>query len=220
MRKQRALFSGVLSPNLPSGICVLWMIILVLSEFCLSFNIDVSRPLVFQGTADTNFGAALDLLNNSDGKWVVIGAPLDTLSNAEGYSKTGNIYLCPIRLDKNRSDVTECSELNLPDVGKIVSDDSMFGSSVMVLEETTVVCAPGYKNTFKNNDTSGACVYFQNENPSDISSFLIRIPASDTYSFSWSMFGFSTTAGINKTFPYTIGGPNSGWQAQSYGNNE
>lgn len=58
------------------------------------------------------------------------------------------------------------------------------------------VCAPGYKNTFKNNDTSGACVYFQNENPSDISSFLIRIPASDTYSFSWSMFGFSTTAGI------------------------
>uniref|UniRef100_K1R2M9 Uncharacterized protein C4orf8-like protein n=1 Tax=Magallana gigas TaxID=29159 RepID=K1R2M9_MAGGI len=50
---------------------------------------------------------------------VVIGAPLDTLSNAEGYSKTGNIYLCPIRLDKNRSDVTECSELNLPDVGKI-----------------------------------------------------------------------------------------------------
>lgn len=213
MREQRALFSGVLSPNLPSGICVLWMIILVLSEFCLSFNIDVSRPLVFQGTADTNFGAALDLLNNSDGKWVVIGAPLDTLSNAEGYSKTGNIYLCPIRLDKNRSDVTECSELNLPDVGKIVSDDSMFGSSVMVLEETTVVCAPGYKNTFKNNDTSGACVYFQNENPSDISSFLIRIPATDTYSFSWSMFGFSTTAGINKTFPYTIGGPNSGWQA-------
>lgn len=213
MREQRALFSGVLSPNLPSGICVLWMIILVLSEFCLSFNIDVSRPLVFQGTADTNFGAALDLLNNSDGKWVVIGAPLDTLSNAEGYSKTGNIYLCPIRLDKNRSDVTECSELNLPDVGKIVSDDSMFGSSVMVLEETTVVCAPGYKNTFKNNDTSGACVYFQNENPSDISSFLIRIPSTDTYSFSWSMFGFSTTAGINKTFPYTIGGPNSGWQA-------
>lgn len=58
------------------------------------------------------------------------------------------------------------------------------------------VCAPGYKNTFKNNDTSGACVYFKNENPSDISSFLIRIPASDTYSFSWSMFGFSTTAGI------------------------
>lgn len=50
---------------------------------------------------------------------MVIGAPLDTLSNAEGYSKTGNIYLCPIRLDKNRSDVTECSELNLPDVGKI-----------------------------------------------------------------------------------------------------
>lgn len=58
------------------------------------------------------------------------------------------------------------------------------------------VCAPGYKNTFKNNDTSGACVYFQNENPSDISSFLIRIPLSDTYFFSWSMFGFSTTAGI------------------------
>lgn len=58
------------------------------------------------------------------------------------------------------------------------------------------VCAPGYKNTFKNNDTSGACVYFQNENPSDISSFLIRIPSTDTYSFSWSMFGFSTTAGI------------------------
>lgn len=58
------------------------------------------------------------------------------------------------------------------------------------------VCAPGYKNTFKNNDTSGACVYFKNENPSDISSFLIRIPATDTYSFSWSMFGFSTTAGI------------------------
>lgn len=75
MREQRALFSGVLSPNLPSGICVLWMIILVLSEFCLSFNIDVSRPLVFQGTADTNFGAALDLLNNSDGKWWVIYTP-------------------------------------------------------------------------------------------------------------------------------------------------
>lgn len=213
MREQTALFSGVLSPNLRSGICVLWMIILVLSEFCLSFNIDVSRPLVFQGTADTNFGAALDLLNNSDGKWVVIGAPLDTLSNAEGYTKTGNIYLCQIRLNKNRTDVTECSELNLPDVGKIVSDDSMFGSSVMVLEETTVVCAPGYQNVFKNNDSSGACVYFQNENPSDISSFLIRIPSTDTYSFSWSMFGFSTTAGINKTFPYTIGGPNSGWQA-------
>lgn len=213
MREQTALFSGVLSPNLRSGICVLWMIILVLSEFCLSFNIDVSRPLVFQGTADTNFGAALDLLNNSDGKWVVIGAPLDTMSNAEGYTKTGNIYLCQIRLNKNRTDVTECSELNLPDVGKIVSDDSMFGSSVMVLEETTVVCAPGYQNVFKNNDSSGACVYFQNENPSDISSFLIRIPSTDTYSFSWSMFGFSTTAGINKTFPYTIGGPNSGWQA-------
>lgn len=213
MKVQTSSFSGVLSPNLRSGRCVRWIMLLVLCEFCWSFNIDVTRPLVFQGNAGTNFGASLDLLNNTDGKWVVIGAPLDTLSYAQDFTQTGNIYLCQIQLNKNRTDVTDCSELNLPEVGKIASTGSLFGSSVMVLEETTVVCAPGYKNPLKNNDSSGACVYFQNENLSDIASFLIRIPSSDSYSMSWSMFGFSTTAGINTTFPFTIGGPNSGWQA-------
>ena len=59
------------------------------------------------------------------------------------------------------------------------------------------ICAPGYQNPLKNNDTSGSCVYFENDKPSTISQLLIRIPSPDTsYSFSWSLYGFSITAGM------------------------
>lgn len=47
----------------------IWMLTLVLCEFCWSFNIDVTRPLIFHGKASTHFGAAVELLNNTDGKW-------------------------------------------------------------------------------------------------------------------------------------------------------
>ncbi|XP_062592604.1 integrin alpha-4-like [Saccostrea cucullata] len=79
----------------------------------------------------------------------------------------------------------------------------------MVLEDTTLICAPGFKNPYKQYETSGACVYFKNNDISDISGLLIRITND---SFNTAMFGFSMAPGINETFPYTVGGPNSGKQ--------
>ncbi|XP_061167248.1 integrin alpha-4-like isoform X2 [Saccostrea echinata] len=190
---------------------VIWMLIAVFTKSCWSFNIDVTRPLVYKGNNGTNFGAAVDLLNNTDGKWLLVGAPLDSLSYAKNYSQTGNVFLCPVQVQIKLTNLTNCTEIGLTDLRKIVSHESRLGASLMVLDDTTLVCAPGFKNVYKQNATSGACVYFKNNDISDISGLLIRITNNDS-KFSWSMFGFSMAPGINETFPYTVGGPNSGHQ--------
>ena len=41
-----------------------------------------------------------------------MGAPLDTQSSATGYNRTGNVYMCPIHLGRNFTDVTDCAEID------------------------------------------------------------------------------------------------------------
>lgn len=43
---------------------------------------------------------------------VLVGAPLDTQSSATGYIRTGNVYICPIHLGRNFTDVTDCAEID------------------------------------------------------------------------------------------------------------
>ncbi|XP_041961931.1 integrin alpha-10 [Alosa sapidissima] len=81
--------------------------IVLLKGLCQCFNIDVTRPRIFTGPEDTQFGFSV-LQHEADGeKSMLVGAPWDGAPN----NKKGDIYKCSMGNERN----SNCTKLNLGD---------------------------------------------------------------------------------------------------------
>ncbi|XP_018419334.1 PREDICTED: integrin alpha-1, partial [Nanorana parkeri] len=69
-----------------------------------SFNVDVKNGLSFSGNVDDMFGYTVQQFENEDGKWVLIGSPLE----GQPSRKTGDVYKCSV---KGQS---KCMKMDLP----------------------------------------------------------------------------------------------------------
>ncbi|XP_053557238.1 integrin alpha-1 [Bombina bombina] len=77
------------------------------------FNVDVKNGLSFNGPVENMFGYTVQQFENEDGKWVLIGSPLE----GQPTKRTGDVYKCPV----NKARQPPCTKLNLPSLTSIAS---------------------------------------------------------------------------------------------------
>ncbi|XP_053304046.1 integrin alpha-1 [Spea bombifrons] len=68
------------------------------------FNVDVKNGLSFSGSVDDMFGYTIQQFENEEGKWLLIGSPLE----GQPSRRTGDVYKCPV------NSPNACTKLNLP----------------------------------------------------------------------------------------------------------
>ncbi|XP_056397940.1 integrin alpha-1 [Hyla sarda] len=68
------------------------------------FNVDVKNSLSFSGSVDDMFGYTVQQFENEEGKWVLIGSPLE----GQPTRRTGDVYKCAV------NGKSKCTKVNLP----------------------------------------------------------------------------------------------------------
>ncbi|XP_068127872.1 integrin alpha-1 [Hyperolius riggenbachi] len=104
------------------------------------FNVDTKKGLSFSGSADDMFGYTVQQFENEEGKWVLIGSPLE----GQPSRKTGDVYKCPA------DGRTECTKINLPrnttipDVTEVKDNMTMGSTLVTNPKGGFMACGPLY----------------------------------------------------------------------------
>lgn len=129
----------------------LYCSIVVCFTLAHSFNVDVDNIVSFRGDNGTGFGYSALLLNNNDGRWVVVGAPRASFPDRTDIKTPGNVYRCKINFTRTEQD--ECQSLNIRTTESINrsnltgfgEDDQLLGASMAHLTDKIVTCAPLWK---------------------------------------------------------------------------
>ncbi|KAG9467436.1 hypothetical protein GDO78_014946 [Eleutherodactylus coqui] len=102
-----------------------WLLtaLLKLSE---AFNVDVKNGLSFSGSVDDMFGYTVQQFENEEGKWVLIGSPLE----GQPTRRTGDVYKCAV------NGQSKCTKVNLPESTTIanvteVKENMTMGSTLV-----------------------------------------------------------------------------------------
>lgn len=105
-----------------------------------AFNVDVKNGLSFSGSAEDMFGYTVQQFENEEGKWVLIGSPLE----GQPTRKTGDVYKCAV---KGQS---KCTKVNLPEFTTIanvteVKENMTMGSTLVTNPKGGfMACGPLY----------------------------------------------------------------------------
>ncbi|KAM4707175.1 integrin alpha-1 [Discoglossus pictus] len=94
-------------------------------------NVDVKNGLSFSGSVDDMFGYTVQQFENEDGKWVLIGSPLE----GQPKNRTGDVYKCSVNMDRQ----PPCTKLNLPGLTSIANVSEVKENMTM---GTTLVTNP------------------------------------------------------------------------------
>ncbi|KAM8960866.1 integrin alpha-1 [Pelodytes ibericus] len=99
-----------------------------LLKFTEAFNVDVNDGLSFSGPVEDMFGYTVQQFENEEGKWVLIGSPLE----GQPSRRTGDVYKCPV----TRNSKNSCMKLNLPTFTSIanvseVKENMTMGSTLV-----------------------------------------------------------------------------------------
>ncbi|XP_042307193.1 integrin alpha-1 [Sceloporus undulatus] len=88
------------------GVTAPCLVIAAVLHLTLSFNVDVKDTMTFSGPVEDMFGYTVQQFENEEGKWVLIGSPLD----GQPQKKMGDVYKCPV----GQGNGLPCVKLNLP----------------------------------------------------------------------------------------------------------
>ncbi|XP_077318886.1 integrin alpha-1 [Lithobates pipiens] len=105
-----------------------------------AFNVDVKNGLSFSGSVDDMFGYTVQQFENEEGKWVLIGSPLE----GQPARKTGDVYKCPA------NGHSKCMKIDLPKYTTIanvteVKDNMTMGSTLVTNPKGGfMACGPLY----------------------------------------------------------------------------
>ncbi|XP_033762207.1 integrin alpha-9-like [Pecten maximus] len=61
---------------------------------CVAFNLDTEHPVIFTGPNGSYFGYTVAMLDNFNGSWVLVGAPLGQDMFQSGVERPGALYKC------------------------------------------------------------------------------------------------------------------------------
>lgn len=119
--------------------------LLIFVRFVAGFNVDVERAIVYKGTEGSYYGATTEMLSNSEGNWVLVGAPRQNYSSI---IKPGAIYRCPISPSSTSSPA--CSMLNIrADVSAFntikAEENQGLGLNMLITNSYLVACSPSWK---------------------------------------------------------------------------
>lgn len=121
--------------------------LLIFVPFGYGFNVDVEKAIVYQGTPGSYYGATTEMLKNSEGNWVLVGAPRQ---NYSGIIKPGAVYRCPV--SPSSSTTPACSMLSIraalsPYPANIQSEENQgLGLNMLVTDSYLVACSPSWKD--------------------------------------------------------------------------
>ncbi|XP_074837530.1 integrin alpha-10 [Carettochelys insculpta] len=106
---------------------------------CISFNIEVKRPQIFQGPPEAQFGYKVLQHEAGGEKWVLVGAPWDGTAD----NRKGDVYKCVVG-ERNNS---ACAKVNLADLAlqnlSTQIRNMHFGMTLLdTREDGFVACAP------------------------------------------------------------------------------
>ncbi|RVE67947.1 hypothetical protein OJAV_G00086900 [Oryzias javanicus] len=95
-----------------------FVVLSLVNRICVldSFNVGTADVKIFSGSANEEFGYTVQQATNSDGKWLLVGAPWS------GYSKNrkGDVYKCPVSGSTNSCDKLSLQDLvRIPDVTNV-----------------------------------------------------------------------------------------------------
>uniref|UniRef100_A0A8C5LXL2 Integrin subunit alpha 1 n=1 Tax=Leptobrachium leishanense TaxID=445787 RepID=A0A8C5LXL2_9ANUR len=115
-------------------------LLLVTIKFAEQFNVDVKDGLSFNGPVEDMFGYTVQQFENEEGKWVLIGSPLQ----GQPKQRTGDVYKCPV------NSPSSCMKLNLPkftsipDVSEIKENMTMGTTLIKNPKGGFLACGPLY----------------------------------------------------------------------------
>ncbi|KAM4626993.1 integrin alpha-4 [Discoglossus pictus] len=135
----------------------IWRVILLyglITKAAQAYNIDVSSPVLYKGLDGSLFGYSVLLHSNTDGNWLVVGAP-ESNSTASNVNSPGAIYKC--KIGDNPDGECDLLRLGSPNKGscgktcKEEQDNQWLGVSLSrqpVKDGQILACGHRWKNTF------------------------------------------------------------------------
>ncbi|XP_024131045.1 integrin alpha-2 [Oryzias melastigma] len=117
-----------------------FVVIVFTDRICVldSFNVGTADAKIFSGSASEEFGYTVQQATNSDGKWLLVGAPWS------GYSKNrkGDVYKCPVSGSTN-----SCAKLSFQDLVKIpdvtnINVNMSLGLTLTPMNAGLLTCGP------------------------------------------------------------------------------
>ncbi|XP_077099170.1 integrin alpha-1 [Siphateles boraxobius] len=116
---------------------------LVLLPWLSCFNVDEKNKMSFSGPVEDLFGYTIQQFENSEGKWVLIGSPL----NGQPANRSGDVYRCPVGQNKS----TGCEKFSLsenttiPNINEVKENMTM-GTTLVVNPDGSgfLACGPQY----------------------------------------------------------------------------
>ncbi|OCT98739.1 integrin alpha-1 [Xenopus laevis] len=120
-----------------AGCLYLLTVLLKLTE---AFNVDVKNGLSFSGSAEDMFGYTVQQFENDDGKWVLIGSPLE----GQPKHRMGDVYKCPVLMPSNCSKLNLPSYTTIPDIIEVKENMAMGSTLVKNPKGGFLACGPLY----------------------------------------------------------------------------
>ncbi|XP_061640859.1 integrin alpha-5-like isoform X2 [Phyllopteryx taeniolatus] len=205
----------------PFAVLLVPAVVLVLTTFCNSFNLDTEKRVVFTGPRGSYFGYSVDFFSNSSSVSILIGAPKGN-TRQPGITEGGAVFLC-------HWTQTNCSVINfdkqgdqyfyINDVNTQVEFKShqWFGATVRSQGNNVLACAPRYywrtEHDTPFSDVTGTCYLSVDSLKSFVEYAPCRTERHGPAGQGYCQGGFS--ADFTKDGRVVLGGPGSFyWQGQ------
>ncbi|XP_048114928.1 integrin alpha-1 isoform X1 [Alosa alosa] len=136
--------------------CFGLMTLFVLLPTLTTFNVDEKNGMSFSGNIEDLFGYTVQQFENNEGKWVLIGSPLE----GQPEKTTGQVYKCPVRDGKGsecfRTTIT--ADTTIPDIHEVKENMTMGTTLVSNPNGGFLACGPQYGYMCGNQQyISGIC---------------------------------------------------------------
>ncbi|XP_062410339.1 integrin alpha-1 [Sardina pilchardus] len=115
----------------------------VLLPMLTTFNVDEKNGMSFSGNIEDLFGYTVQQFENNEGKWVLIGSPLE----GQPEKTTGQVYKCPVSKDGKGSQCFRTSisaDTTIPDIHEVKENMTMGTTLVSNPNGGFLACGPQY----------------------------------------------------------------------------
>ncbi|CAH2296367.1 integrin alpha-1 [Pelobates cultripes] len=111
-----------------------------LLKFSEPFNVDVNDGLSFKGSVEDMFGYTVQQFENEEGKWVLIGSPLE----GQPRHRTGDVYKCSVKSPNNCMKLNLANFTSIPDVSEVKENMTMGSTLIKNPNGGFLACGPLY----------------------------------------------------------------------------
>lgn len=200
------------------------ILLLVCLGYGYCFNIDVENFVVYDGPRKGDqFGFSSAMLENDNGKWLLVGAPMSNSSVRPDIPRTGGFFKCPVNFAdgqrRQRCELdSEMPTINSNDAQRpytFQQQNQLLGSNIILTDETPkriVMCASKYKETSSESTTAvlyakGRCNVGISDNlDAQVDPTQYRVDVKNVYRMGMIGFSFAKLSNV-PLFDLVLGAP-------------